>query len=424
MQNSNEAISTTKIASNPESIEKPRRLRAVKLKILMYIAWRNLVSKKLRTLLTLTGIIIGIGAIFFLLSFGLGLQQLVAKEVVGDASIKAIDVSSPNSRIIKLDSQLVNKIKTYPHVTKVGTQYSFPGSITYNGADIDSIVYGVDKAYQDLTKLNLVEGRLLKDDDNKSLLINKAALKALSLNEQKKAINKTLSLNIPLQLSGAKAKEIKGNFTIVGVIDSGSGSELFLPSGLFDVAGVPNYKQVKVITDETKNVATLRKQIESNGLQTISPVDTLDQINQMFKFFNIVLVGFGAIGMIVAVLGMFNTLTISLLERTKEIGLMMTLGGRRSDMRKLFIIEATLLSVLGAIAGIIMAVFNGRIVDIIMNNFANRRGVAGQNFTLFSTPIWLMLALVGFMLLVGMLVVYIPARRAEKINPIDALRRE
>lgn len=410
-------------SSQVESPKKSSRLRSVKLKILMYIAWRNLVSKKLRTILTLTGIVIGIGAIFFLLSFGLGLQQLVAKEVVGDASIKAIDVSSPNSRIIKLDTQLVNKIKTYPHVTRVGSQYSFPGSIGYSGADVDSVVYGIDKNYQELTQLNLVEGRLLKEDDNKALLINKAALKAISIDDQKKAINKTLSLNIPLQLTGAKQKEIKDKFTIVGVIDSGSGSEIFIPSGLFDVAGVPSYKQVKVIADETHNVSALRKQIESNGLQTISPVDTLDQINQIFKFFNIVLVGFGAIGMIVAVLGMFNTLTISLLERTKEIGLMMTLGGRRSDMRKLFIIEATLLSVMGAIVGIIMALINGRIVDTIMNGFANKRGVS-DHFTLFSAPMWLMLSLVGFMLLVGMIVVYVPARRAEKINPIDALRRE
>ncbi len=400
-----------------------RHYNAVKLRIILYMAWRNLVYKKLRTILTLMGIVIGIGAIFFLVSFGLGLQQLVAKEVIGDASIKAVDISSPNSKLVKLDVPQVNKIRTYPHVSKVGTQYSFASSLRFKGGEVDSVAYGVDKNYQEMSELNLVAGRLLKPDDNKSLVINKSALKALSISDAGKAIDKPLSVNIPLQLSGAKEKEIKSNFTIVGVIDSGSGSEVFIPGSLFEVAGVPSYKQVKVIADDTSNIPGLRKQIESSGLQTTSPIDTLDQINQIFRFFNVVLVGFGAIGMIVAVLGMFNTLTISLLERTKEIGLMMTLGGRRSDMRKLFIIEACLLSVIGALLGICFAFVNGRVVNIIMNNFAHRRGV-NESFTLFSNPIWLILALVGFMLATGLAVVYIPARRAEKINPIDALRRE
>src|SRR5206468_3453072 len=110
-----------------------------------------------------------------------------------------------------------------------------------------------------------------------------------------------------------------------------------------------------------------RKQIESMGFLTTSPIDTIEQINQMFKFFNVLLAGFGAIGMIVAVLGMFNTLTISLLERTKEVGLMITLGGRNRDMRKLFIFEAVLLSVAGAVIGIVSAIILGQIINLVMN---------------------------------------------------------
>ena len=127
--------------------------------------------------------------------------------------------------------------------------------------------------------------------------------------------------------------------------------------------------------------------------------------------------------MIVAVLGMFNTLTISLLERTKEIGLMLALGARRKDMRRLFICEATLLSLIGSVVGIIGAIIFGKIVNIAMNQLAQSRGVT-QGFTLFATPVWLIFGLIGFMVLVGLGVVFFPARRAEHINPIDALRRE
>src|SRR6185369_16117416 len=140
-------------------------------------------------------------------------------------------------------------------------------------------------------------------------------------------------------------------------------------------------------------------------------------------FFNIVLAGFGAIGMIVAVLGIFNTLTISLLERTKEIGLMITLGGRNRDMRKLFIFEAVLLSFAGAVIGIICAIIFGQLINLGMNLVSQHRGVT-ERFQLFANPWWLILGLVTFMLLVGLIVVFIPARRAARINPIDALRRE
>jgi putative ABC transport system permease protein len=143
----------------------------------------------------------------------------------------------------------------------------------------------------------------------------------------------------------------------------------------------------------------------------------------VFKFFNVVLAGFGAVGMVVAVLGMFNTLTISLLERTKEIGLMVALGGRNRDMRKLFIFEAVLLSLVGAVVGIILAVMLGQVINLAMNALAHRRGVT-EHFQLFAVPWWLVLGTILFMLVVGLVVVYLPARRAARINPIDALRRE
>ena len=217
--------------------------------------------------------------------------------------------------------------------------------------------------------------------------------------------------------------EIVQEFTIVGVLASGSGTEVFVPNHIFQMAGRKVYNNVKLEADDSKSVPGLRTQIESLGFQTVSPGDTIDQINEIFKFFNFVLVGFGAIGMIVAVLGMFNTLTISLLERTKEIGLMIALGGRNRDMRKLFIFEAVLLSVIGAAIGIILAVLSGLVINFVMNSFAHRRGVT-DSFTLFANPPLLILGTLGFMLLVGLAVVYFPARRAEHIDPIDALRRE
>lgn len=397
--------------------------RSVRTSVLFYIAWKNFSSKKLRSFLTVFGVVIGVSAIFFLLTFGLGLQELVTTQVVGDKSLKSIDVATPNSKIIKLNDSSVNNIRTFPHVDKVGVQYSFPGVVSLGGGEIDTVVFGLDENYQTLSNLALTQGRLLLEKDNKSVVINQAALKAVGLENYKQAVNKEININIPLDKADAKAKSISGKFTIVGVVDSGTGSEIYIPSGLFDTAGVPTYSQIKVVIDDLSNVSSARKQIEGKGFQTTSLTDTLNEIDNIFKFFNLILIGFGSIGMLVAVLGMFNTLTISLLERTKEIGLMIALGARRKDMRKLFIFEAGLISFVGAVIGIIVAFLAGRIVNLVVNLNAQSRGITDW-IELFSTPLWAILSVVAGTLVVGLFVVYIPARRAEHINPIDALRRE
>lgn len=400
-----------------------KRFRAIQLKIVFHMALKNITSKKLRSFLTVFGVVIGIGSIFFLLSFGIGIQELVTKQVIGDKSLKALEVSSPNSRILQLNDQVINKIRRYPNVDKVGLQYSFPGSIAINGGEVDAVVYGINQDFQSTTSFTLKKGRLLKKEDTRAVVVNLSTLKSIGIKTADKAINKQVKLTIPLNKVQSNKSEISDNFTIVGVIESGAGSEVFTTDSLFTSAGVLNYQQVKVIAKDTKNISTIRKQIESNGFQTTSLVDTLDEINKIFKFFNVILVSFGSVGMIVAVLGMFNTLTISLLERTKEIGLMMALGGRRSDMRKLFIFEALLLSFLGAIIGIAFAIAGGTAVNIFLNSGARGRGVT-SNFTVFAYPAWAIVGMLGFTLIVGLLVVYFPARRAETINPIDALRRE
>ncbi len=390
--------------------------------VLFYMAWKNLMHKKLRAFLTVFGVVIGIGAIFFLLSFGLGLQRLVTEQVIGNQSIKSIDVTTPNSRIIKLDRTNFEKMRDLPHVTRIGSLYSFAGSLKAQGSEVDAIVYGEDDNYQKMNDIAIQAGRKVGPDDQDTIALNLAAMRSLGFKDSKTAINKKVSMRIPLVTSDGQ-REINRTLTVVGVLAGQSGNEVFVPATIFSSAEVAVYSQVKVEADTSRDVAQLRNQIESLGFLTASPVDTIDQINQVFRFFNVMLAGFGAIGMIVAVLGMFNTLTISLLERTKEVGLMITLGGRNRDMRKLFVFEAVLLSFSGAVIGILSAIVLGQILNLAMNAFARGRGVT-DHFQLFAIPLWLIAGTIAFMLCVGLVVVYLPARRASRINPIDALRRE
>lgn len=390
---------------------------------LLHLAWRNLVNRKLRTGLTLLGVAIGVSAIFFLLSVALGLRVLVDQQVIGNESVKSVDVSTPNSKVLKLDNNLVKKLRGLPHVVQVGSSYSFPGSLEFNGGAADVVSYGVNPSFEQLNNLSLISGRLLKDGDLHSALLNQAALRTIGITNAKKAIGQQVSISIPLVNVSPDLPPIAGSFTIVGIVDDATSGEMFIPDALFDAAKVPYYSQIRLSVSNSNDVSLVRSQIESMGYQTSSPIDTLNQISQIFRVFTAVLVGFGSIGMVVSILGMFNTLTISLLERTKEIGLMIALGGRHDDMKRLFIFEASLMSLVGALIGVVAASAVGQLFQTLLNVFAHHRGVT-QTFEVFSTPWWSITGVVIFMMLVGLLVVQFPARRAKSINPIEALRRE
>lgn len=410
----------------PDELEPPKHkhYRGVSISVLRYIARQNIRSKKLRSFLTVLGIVIGIGAVFFLLSFGMGLRNLVTNEILGNTSVKAIDVTNPNSQIIDLDDGQVNRIKELGHQVGVGASYSFPGSITYQSSEIDAATFGVDKSYQSILDLQVVAGRRIENSDSKVVVVNTAVLQSMGIQDNKEIIDKTLTLRVPMRnIDKQKDKVLTEELKIIGVVESGSGSEIYVPNFIFSNAGANDYSQVKVLADDTESISLLRQQIESYGLETASPIDTIAEINQVFRFFTLALAGFGAIGMVVAILGMFNTLTISLLERTREIGLMVALGARRRDVRRLFIVEALQLSLFGAIGGMVLAGGLSVVVNGVVVNMAKGRGVT-DTFVLFSYPWWLIVGLTGSMLGIGFLVAYFPARRAERINPIDALRRE
>ena len=308
------------------------------------------------------------------MSFGFGLQNLVTSQVIGNQSIKTIEVTSQNSKIAKIDDITSQRISDIPSVETIGKAYYYPGSFKVSNSESDTVIYGIDKGYEDLTYLKVIAGELPSVSKSEyPVLLNLSALKSIGLAKNpKEIVGKTVSIIVPLSTINNKSGTYKQDFTVSGVIDSGSGAEAFLPSSIFRDLGIDNVTQLKVGVRDVANVADVRTQIESFGFETTSPVDTLDEINTIFRYFNFMLVGFGGIGMLIAILGMFNTLTISLLERTKEIGLMVALGARAIDMRMLFMFEAVLLSLFGATVGIVGAFFIGRLVNLLVNIFARR----------------------------------------------------
>lgn len=392
----------------------------IRLRMIVHMAIENLKFKRFRTFLTILGVAIGSGSVFLLLSLGLGMQDLVQKQITDGQSINTIDITTSGSKAVTLTNDNIQRIASIAHVTEVSGVYTSASKVTIEGATANIVVYGVDKRYLEGANLVTQAGRLIDPAKLNEAMMSSSLLQAIGINDFKKALGKELTLNLALADNN---KVIPHKLRLVGVIDSGSGSELFVSSDVYKNAGSSKFATAKAYVDDRASISDVRRSIESLGYNTASPVDTLEQVDQVFRVFRLVLAGFGSIGMIIAILGMLNMLTVSLLERTREIALMIIIGGRMKDMRLLFIVEAVLLSIVGGIVGMIAAGALGKIVDMVLNQLARSRGVA-DGFSIFAMPLWLVVLTLGAMALVGFLVAFIPATRASRINPVEALRRE
>ncbi len=407
-----------------DDIKKPIRpsdtLKPIRFTALLRIALANLRAKKFRNNLTMLGVAIGVGTVFMLLSFGLGLQNLVQKEIIGTDSVRVVNVTSVNSDILSLDKEAVNKIDDLANIEKVGRQYTAAAEFQLGSAKADAVVYGVDQDYLSLNNLNISTGSLIQPNQLDQVMISQSLVSTLGYDNASSVVGENINLNLKLDTGAGK---IDRPLKVVGVVDSGSGTAMYVSADTFMGMGVENYSQIKVVADSDSSAVDVRQQIENMGYQTSSPLDTINQVNRFFNFFNVILVGFGGIGMMIATIGMLNTLTVALLERTKEVGLMIALGARRRDMKRLFITEALLLTSIGGVVGILSSMVVQVIINVISNHLAAARGVS-ESFSLFATPPWLVLAVLAFICIVGYLVSIVPARRASKIAPVDALRRE
>lgn len=399
--------------------EKPGWKLHIRNGAIIHMAIKSLTAKKLRSALTIIGVAIGTGSVFLLLSFGLGLQALVAKQVTEGQSINTIDVNNSGSQVLKMTGTTVGDIAAIRNVKAVSGYYAKASKLAVGGAAADVVTYGVDKLYVQTGDFVMRAGKMLEATRTDQIVVSGSILDAAGVADSKQMINKPLTLKVKL----SDDTVIDKKFTVVGVLSSGGGSEAFISSKVFESSGAKEFVGIKVLVNDRQNVSGVRHAIEGLGFSTTSPVDTLEQVDQFFRILRIILVSFGAIGMIIAVLGMINTLTVSLLERTKEVALMLALGARPRDINLLFIIEAIILSLVGGVVGIISALLVSVGADIVLNAVARSRG-AVTGFTVFSSPPWLVLAALLIMTGIGYIVAFVPARRAARINSIEVLRRD
>ena len=156
---------------------------------------------------------------------------------------------------------------------------------------------------------------------------------------------------------------------------------------------------------------------DDENFQVVTPAQIAEQINNVLGVVQIVLVGIAAISLVVGGIGIMNSMYTSVLERTREIGIMKSIGARNEDILKIFLIEAGLLGLVGGVFGVAIGVGIGKVVEIF---------AASAGYGLLKVPInfWIIGFGLGFAILVGTVSGALPAIRASKMNPVDALHYE
>ena len=183
-----------------------------------------------------------------------------------------------------------------------------------------------------------------------------------------------------------------------------------------------SYPSVTVKVTHAQHTQDVQDKIKAMGYSAFSLNDALQGAKRAFLILDIVLSLIGSIALAVSSLGIVNTMVMSILERTREIGIMKAIGGSDSDIRRIFLIEASAIGVIGGVAGVVLGWVVGRVINFGANIYIENQG--GTPGNLFSLPLWLIGGAIGFSLVVSLLAGSYPARRAARLDPIQALRHD
>ncbi|MCA9391720.1 ABC transporter permease [candidate division WWE3 bacterium] len=393
-------------------------------------------TRKLRVFLTIMGVGIGISIVYFLVSLVFGVQDLVINSVVTSESLLAVDVSvgAGASDLLVLDDELIETLSQFDGVDKVAPQRTLKSLATLNSLDGQSTAYAVGPEFFGLAGVTIVEGRVYEDAQAREVVVTSSFLRLFNLSPAE-AVGKDIDISLIYPRSneedstGATTQEdvdkrtvsFPDPFRIVGVVDN-TGNYFYVPT-----ERVPQYETIlpsllKIKVADQSQIETLKQEVLELGYSANALTDTLAQLNQIFSVTQFMFTAIGVVALFIAAIGMFNTMTISLLERTREIGIMKAIGATSKDIWKLFLFDSIIVGFFGGISGLVMGFLSTALVNYLINQLATRLG--GASVDLFSAPVWFVILVVTSSFVIGVVTGFYPAKRASSIDPLDALRYE
>ena len=388
------------------------------------LAVKSLLTSKMRAILTMLGIIIGVAAVIVIISLGDGMQQMLNDEFESmGANMIQVNVwdSGSSRRVSPEDMYELNN--EYPEYFTAVSPY-----VTVSGVSVRSereafkpnSILGVGEDYASIRGLTLEQGRFLQYAD--VLRQQKVCVIGSYLNQEYFDGN---ALGQKIGVGGY-------TYTIVGVlseyVDSKKGGEddqLLLPyTNAMHLAG--SRVNAYLFTGADKDTASVSRTLIENRLTKLygnddyffvmTSAEMLSVMNTMMDTMMVVLVAIAGISLLVGGIGIMNIMLVSVSERTREIGIRKSLGAKRRDIRSQFIIEAGTTSAIGGVIGIGFGILMANLAGSLISNLDGAEG-----FTAIPSLGAIGIAF-GVSVGVGVLFGYLPANKAAKLNPIDALR--
>jgi ABC-type antimicrobial peptide transport system permease subunit len=446
------------------------------------MALKNLFRSKVRTILTVLGIVIGTTAIIIMLSLGIAINVAYKEQMSKMGSMNVINVH-PNYDKIQtrrgrndvwveptISQEELDQIAQIPNVEAVTPFYQTNVKMEI-GKYIGYVnIIGIEPDAMPALEYKATEGRLLNSDDKlqivfgsnmkdqfynpKSMGRGRMYIGGFESGEDKDInfledrINMTFDMSYGERYPGSQTGKRPKLYRVegVGILEEGNWETAYqaymninelvkLDQEYKQQQANPDQKirrrkteeigfqQAKVKVNEIKNVLEVQEQIRAIGVNAWSMAESLESANKTQAVMQGVLGGIGAISLLVAAIGIANTMIMAIYERTKEIGIMKVIGARVKDIRRLFLYEASMIGFIGGVIGIAFSFGVSYLLNSVGVRFLGGMGM-GQESKLSIIPIWLAISGMAFSALIGLISGFFPARKATKLSALSAIHTE
>ena len=466
------------------------------------MGFSNLWRTRLRTTLTVLGVVIGIGALTSMVSFGTGMQKNFTDAIKKSDLFTSLHVTPGNfnlnemregdlsgiegmteEEVKPINDSVLQAIRNIPGVILAFPEETFPARINLEGKENTISVQPIPVQMGGYYPFNeLLGGTFFREDTsntiiftwetlknlgfivdypgNKYILGKEDSLKGNKIVSADSLIGKTVKmytasidkniiknpLSILMKPRFDPFSETEMSFTIGGVMKrreefsiGGANGGAFIAvrkadevprlsfSSVWDILNRDKkegtYSSVYVRVKKMEEVSAVRKEIEEKmGLGVFSIADQMKEMKQVFVIMDSLLGAIGTVALIIAALGIINTMIMSILERTREIGIMKAVGGSENQIKLIFFVEAAFIGLIGAIFGLALGWLVSRLANIIINS--RLQPLDAPQVDLFYFPIWLIAGAIAFSILVSLAAGLYPAIRAARIDPVKALRHD
>ena len=392
---------------------------------LFQVAFKNLRSRRLRSFLTILGVVIGIAAIVALISIGEGLNQSVTRqfEQLGTRTLTVQPGGGfAESTLAKLQTEDVDTIEKVKGVDFATEIYIVSKQVVFKGEKKSAVIIGIDP--EKIDKLGMIgvaeidSGRQLSKNDTTAIIVGEGF--------GEKILKQELRLKESLEMDGTKLR-------VVGVLKGAKQSF----AAMFNTAIAMNSEELKKLSteeitpfriivnvlpgedvDEVKQRISdrLEKEHGKKDFQVMAMQQIADIAGSVIGLINLVLIGIAAISLLVGGIGIMNTMLMSVMERTREVGVMKAIGATTNKIIAIFVVEAGMIGLAGGIIGLLFGAGIAGIVSLAAD-------AAGLPLATAVTPT-LIIGALAFSMAIGMIAGVYPAKRAASIDPVEALRYE